>query len=163
MTAVTDTSKPERVYAPFQFEARDEMPDDFRRMVLRLLRETNEIGSVKVCYDQMRDMTKNVALAPDPVSRVRIVEFFADEMRHQKIFDGVVRAMGVVPGEDFAIWKRRRRHWRGLHHGTASISGRGGRGRLPPVCGGSASLPPGAKTRWPATAGAHWVPAPPPG
>ena len=101
-TLVTDVrEKPERIYAPLQFEARDEMPDEYRAMVLRLLRETNEIGSVKVCYEQMRDMTKNVSLAPDPVSRVRIVEFFADEMRHQKIFDGVVRAMGEIPGEDF--------------------------------------------------------------
>jgi ring-1,2-phenylacetyl-CoA epoxidase subunit PaaA len=101
-TLVTDVrEKPERIYAPLQFEASDEMPEEYRRLVLRLLRETNEIGSVKVCYDQMRDMTKNVSLAPDPVSRVRIVEFFADEMRHQKIFDGVVRAMGEIPGEDF--------------------------------------------------------------
>jgi len=46
-------------------------------------------------------MTHNVKLAPDPVSRVRIVEFFADEMRHQKIFDGVVRSMGEVPDDDF--------------------------------------------------------------
>jgi ring-1,2-phenylacetyl-CoA epoxidase subunit PaaA len=100
--AVTDTpQKPERLYAPMQFEARDEMPEDYRRMVLRLLRETNEIGSVPVCHEQMRSMTHNVKLAPDPVSRVRIVEFFADEMRHQKIFDGVVRSMGEVPDDDF--------------------------------------------------------------
>ncbi len=100
--AVTDTpQKPERLYAPMQFEARDEMPEDYRRMVLRLLRETNEIGSVPVCHQQMRSMTHNVNLAPDPVSRVRIVEFFADEMRHQKIFDGVVRSMGEVPDDDF--------------------------------------------------------------
>ena len=100
--AVTDApQKPERLYAPMQFEARDEMPEDYRRMVLRLLRETNEIGSVPVCHEQMRSMTHNVKLAPDPVSRVRIVEFFADEMRHQKIFDGVVRSMGEVPDDDF--------------------------------------------------------------
>jgi ring-1,2-phenylacetyl-CoA epoxidase subunit PaaA len=101
MTDVGAPEKPVRRYAPFQFEARDEMPDDYRAMVLRLLRETNEIGSVPVCYEQMRSMTKNVQLAPDPVSRVRIVEYFADEVRHQKIFDGIVRAMGVEPGEDF--------------------------------------------------------------
>ena len=100
--AVTEVpQKPERLYAPMQFEARDEMPEDYRRMVLRLLRETNEIGSVPVCHEQMRSMTHNVKLAPDPVSRVRIVEFFADEMRHQKIFDGVVRSMGEVPDDDF--------------------------------------------------------------
>ena len=100
-TAAETRAKPERIFAPMQFEARDEMPDDYRRMVLRLLRETNEIGSVPVCHEQMRSMTKNVRLAPDPISRVRIVEFFADEMRHQKIFDGIVRAMGEVPGDDF--------------------------------------------------------------
>jgi ring-1,2-phenylacetyl-CoA epoxidase subunit PaaA len=99
--SATTVGKPARIYEPFRFEARDEMPEDYRRHVLRLLRETNEVGSVKVCYDQMRAMTKNVQLAPDPVSRVRIVEFFADEMRHQKIFDGIVRAMGEVPDEDF--------------------------------------------------------------
>jgi ring-1,2-phenylacetyl-CoA epoxidase subunit PaaA len=93
--------RPERRYPPLAFEARDEMPEDYRRMVLRLLRETNEIGSVPTCYEQMRSMTTNVRLAPDPTSRVRIVEFFADEMRHQKIFDGVVRAMGVEPDDDF--------------------------------------------------------------
>jgi ring-1,2-phenylacetyl-CoA epoxidase subunit PaaA len=97
----TTVAKPERIYAPLQFEARDEMPEDYRRMVIRLLRETNEIGSVPVCYEQMRMMTRNVTLAPDPVSRVRIVEFFADELRHQKIFDGIVRAMGEVPDDDF--------------------------------------------------------------
>jgi 1,2-phenylacetyl-CoA epoxidase catalytic subunit len=97
----TTVAKPERIYAPLQFEARDEMPEDYRRMVIRLLRETNEIGSVPVCYEQMRMMTRNVTLAPDPVSRVRIVEFFADELRHQKIFDGIVRAMGEEPDEDF--------------------------------------------------------------
>jgi ring-1,2-phenylacetyl-CoA epoxidase subunit PaaA len=101
MTASTVVDRPQRQYPPFHFEARDEMPEDYRRLVLRLLRETNEVGSVKVCYDQMRAMTKNVRLAPDPVSRVRIVEFFADEMRHQKIFDGIVRAMGEEPDEDF--------------------------------------------------------------
>ena len=77
MTATV--AKPERIYAPAQFEARDEMPEDYRRMVIRLLRETNEIGSVPVCYEQMRMMTRNVALAPDPVSRVRIVEFYCPQ------------------------------------------------------------------------------------
>jgi 1,2-phenylacetyl-CoA epoxidase catalytic subunit len=99
--STVDVQKPERRYAPMQFEARDEMPDDYRTMVLRLLRETNEIGTVAVCYEQMRAMTHNVNLAPDAVSRVRIVEYFADEVRHQKIFDGIVRAMGEEPGEDF--------------------------------------------------------------
>ena len=70
-------------------------------MVLRLLRETNEIGSVDVCSSQMKSMTQNVHMAPDPVSRVRFVEFCADEMRHQAIFDGIVRAMGVEPDADF--------------------------------------------------------------
>lgn len=102
MATVTDApQKPARIYAPFQFEAGDDMPDDYRRMVLRLLRETNEIGSVEVCYSQMRMMTTNVRFAPDPISRVRFAEFCADEMRHQKIFDGIVRAMGEEPGEDF--------------------------------------------------------------
>jgi ring-1,2-phenylacetyl-CoA epoxidase subunit PaaA len=98
---VSSPPRPERRYAPLTFEARDEMPEDYRNMVLRLLRETNEIGTVPTCYEQMRSMTHNVRLAPDPVSRVRIVEFFADEMRHQKIFDGVVRSMGVEPDDDF--------------------------------------------------------------
>ena len=101
MAATDEHSKPERLYAPMQFEARSDMPDDYRKMVLRLLRETNEIGTVPVCYEQMRSMTHNVALAPDPISRVRIVEFFADEMRHQKIFDGIVRAMGEIPDDGF--------------------------------------------------------------
>jgi len=99
--SVTAPARPERKYPPLHFEAHDDMPEDYRKMVLRLLRETNEIGSVPTCYQQMKAMTGNVRLAPDPVSRVRIVEFFADEMRHQKIFDGVVRAMGVVPDDDF--------------------------------------------------------------
>jgi ring-1,2-phenylacetyl-CoA epoxidase subunit PaaA len=98
---VTSPPRPDRRYPPMRFEARDEMPEDYRNMVLRLLRETNEIGTVPICHQQMRSMTHNVRLAPDPVSRVRIVEFFADEMRHQKIFDGVVRSMGVVPDEGF--------------------------------------------------------------
>lgn len=101
MTTTPTREKPERLYAPFQFEATDEMPEDYRRMVLRLLRETNEIGSVEVCWSQMLSMTTNVRFAPDPVSRVRFVEFCADEMRHQKIFDGVVRSMGEVPDENF--------------------------------------------------------------
>jgi ring-1,2-phenylacetyl-CoA epoxidase subunit PaaA len=101
MTVTETREKPERLYAPMQFEADSDMPEDYRKMVLRLLRETNEIGTVPVCHEQMRSMTHNVKLAPDPVSRVRIVEFFADEMRHQKIFDGIVRAMGEVPDDDF--------------------------------------------------------------
>ena len=93
--------KPQRRYAPGQFEARDEMPADYRQAVLRLLRETNEIGSVSVCYAQMRSMSRNAHMAPDGASRVRLVEFFADEMRHQKIFDDIVRAMGEIPDESF--------------------------------------------------------------
>lgn len=101
MTVATGMEKPQRIYSPLQFEAHDEMPDELRRAVLRLLRETNEIGSVPVCREQMYSMTRNASMAPDPTSRVRLIEFFADEMRHQKIFDDIVRAMGEVPDENF--------------------------------------------------------------
>lgn len=98
MTAKTD-ERPERRWARMVFDETSEMPDDYRGAVVRLIKETGEIGSTETHRAMMRQLAVWPDLAPSLASRVRMAEFYADEMRHGYIFDNLLRAIGEVPDE----------------------------------------------------------------
>jgi 1,2-phenylacetyl-CoA epoxidase catalytic subunit len=77
------------------------MPDEYRDLVIKLLKTTNEIGSVPAFHWLVQLLAPMADKAPDPPARIRMIDYIADEVRHMSIFDGVVRSMGIVPDEDF--------------------------------------------------------------
>jgi ring-1,2-phenylacetyl-CoA epoxidase subunit PaaA len=91
----TTTEKPIRIYGPGQFEA-DTMPDgDYREAVVRLLKETGELASNPEHQKVMKQLAAMVDIAPTPADRIRIAEYYADEMRHGYIFEGLLQELGV--------------------------------------------------------------------
>lgn len=88
-----------RLYGPFTFDETSDMPPDYRAAVVRLIKETGEIGSTESHRRMMRRIAVWPDLAPSLASRVRMAEFYADEMRHGYIFDSLLRAVGEEPDE----------------------------------------------------------------
>lgn len=94
MTAVQQ--KPMRKYAPGQFEA-NTMPDDeeYRQAVIKLIAETGELASNPEYIRHTSLLPQLVKLGPTPADRVRMAEYYADEMRHGYIFEGLLQELGV--------------------------------------------------------------------
>ena len=92
---MTATELPIRIYAPGQFEA-DTMPDgEYRDLVIRLLKETGELASNPEYIKHVKELGAKVDLGPTPADRVRIAEFYADEMRHGYIFETLLQELDV--------------------------------------------------------------------
>src|SRR5579875_80912 len=92
----TSIEKPIRRYGPRQFEA-DGLPDDseYREAIVRLLKETGELSSNPEYQKHTKTLASFVDLAPGPGDRVRMAAFYADEMRHGFIFEGLLRELDV--------------------------------------------------------------------
>lgn len=90
----TVIDKPARIYPPRTFDERSEMPPDYRAAVIRLITETGELGSTEWHQQAMRTMGSWVELSPTLADRVRMAEFYADEMRHGFIFENMLLSLG---------------------------------------------------------------------
>jgi ring-1,2-phenylacetyl-CoA epoxidase subunit PaaA len=92
----TTVDKPMRMYGPRQFEA-DTLPDDedYRSAIIRLLKETGEMSSNPEYMRHTKELAAFVDMAPAPADRVRIAAYYADEMRHGYIFEGLLTELGV--------------------------------------------------------------------
>jgi len=78
------------------------MPEEYRDLIIRLIKETGEFGSTKGYQRFLREVvTRIVDLAPDNASRVRVADFYADETRHGFIFEGLLRELGFDPVKEF--------------------------------------------------------------
>lgn len=92
----------QRKLPPRAYEAHDEMPEEYRQLVIRLVKETGEFGSTRGFQTFLRELvTRIIELAPDNASRVRVADFYADETRHGFIFEGMLRALGLDPIAEF--------------------------------------------------------------
>lgn len=88
--------KPLRKYSPGQFEAKTLPADDeYRAAVVYLLKETGELASNPEFIRHTSRIPELVKLGPSPADRVRMAEYYADEMRHGYIFEGLLRELGV--------------------------------------------------------------------
>jgi ring-1,2-phenylacetyl-CoA epoxidase subunit PaaA len=94
---ITTIPKPERIYPPLTFDENSDMPADYRAAVIRLITETGELGSTEWHRQVMTRIETWVNLAPTLADRVRMAEFYADEMRHGYIFDNLLRSLGEEP------------------------------------------------------------------
>ncbi len=91
-----------RKVPPHTYEAHDPMPEEYRQLVIRLIKETGEFGSTKGMQDFLRTLvTRVIDWAPDLASRVRVADFYADETRHSFIMEGLLRQLGVDPVKEF--------------------------------------------------------------
>lgn len=97
MIQVTDTTIefPVRRYAPHQFEASTIPDGDYFDSVVRLLRETGELASNPEYIRHVKELADMVDLGPSTADRVRMAAFYADEMRHGYVFEGVLQELGV--------------------------------------------------------------------
>jgi 1,2-phenylacetyl-CoA epoxidase catalytic subunit len=88
--------KPLRKYAAGQFEA-STMPADeeYRGAIIRLIRETGELASNPEYIKHTSLLPELVKMGPTPADRVRMAEYYADEMRHGYIFEGLLNELGV--------------------------------------------------------------------
>src|SRR5713101_3434003 len=92
----------QRKLPPRTYEAHDPMPEEYRDLIIRLIKETGEFGSTKGYQRFLREVvTRIVDLAPDNASRVRVADFYADETRHGFIFEGLLRELGFDPVQEF--------------------------------------------------------------
>ncbi|MEW6470723.1 MAG: Phenylacetic acid catabolic protein [Actinomycetota bacterium] len=92
--ATTLMGKPNRRYPPRTFDEGSNMPPDYREAVIRLIVETGELGSTEWHRQAMRRIAGWIELAPALADRVRMAEFYADEMRHGFIFENLLLSMG---------------------------------------------------------------------
>jgi len=93
-TTVPQT-KPLRLHGPCQFEA-DTIPnEEYRQCVSRLILETGELASNPEFIKHTKKIRRFVDLGPTPADRVRISAFYADEMRHGYIFQGLADQLGL--------------------------------------------------------------------
>jgi ring-1,2-phenylacetyl-CoA epoxidase subunit PaaA len=92
----TAVEKPMRIYGPGQFEAAT-LPDhdDYRNAIVKLLKETGEMSSNPEYMRHTKELAAFVDMAPAPADRVRIAAYYADEMRHGYIFEGLLTELGV--------------------------------------------------------------------
>jgi ring-1,2-phenylacetyl-CoA epoxidase subunit PaaA len=92
----TAVEKPMRIYGPGQFEAAT-LPDDenYRNAIVKLLKETGEMSSNPEYMRHTKELAAFVDMAPGPADRVRIAAYYADEMRHGYIFEGLLTELGV--------------------------------------------------------------------
>lgn len=94
--------QPARKLKPRVYEARDAMPDEYRQLVIRIIKETGEFGSTEGFRQYLRELTTRIIdLAPDNASRVRVADFYADETRHGFIFEGMLKELGLDALEEF--------------------------------------------------------------
>jgi len=91
-----------RTIAPFFYEADSDMPEDYRKLIIRLIKETGEFTSTKGFQAYLRELvTRIIDLAPDGASRLRVADFYADESRHGFVFEGLLKALGLDPIKEF--------------------------------------------------------------
>lgn len=92
----------ERKIAPFTYEADSDMPEEYRKLIIRLIKETGEFTSTAGFRAYLRELvTRIIDLAPDGASRIRVADFYADESRHGFIFEGLLCALGLDPIKEF--------------------------------------------------------------
>lgn len=88
--------KPMRKYGPRQFEVHS-LPDDpeYREAVIFLCKETGEMASNPEYIKHVSQLAGFVQMGPTPGDRVRLAAYYADEMRHGFIFEGLLHELGV--------------------------------------------------------------------
>lgn len=89
----TTIEKPARIYHPGQFEAHNIPEGEYRDLVVRLCRETGEMASNPEYIKQVKKLVGFVDLGPTAADRVRIAAYYADEMRHGYIFEGLLHEL----------------------------------------------------------------------
>lgn len=89
------TEWPLRRYAPHQFE-REAIPEgEYFDCVVKLIKETGELASNPEYIRHTKELAAFVDLGPSPADRVRMAAFYADEMRHGYIFEGLLHELGI--------------------------------------------------------------------
>jgi ring-1,2-phenylacetyl-CoA epoxidase subunit PaaA len=94
MSVTEVMQKPARMYPPRTFNENSDMPADYRAAVVRLILQTGELGSTTWHRNIMRHTASWVDLAPTLADRVRMAEFYADEMRHGFIMENLLLSLG---------------------------------------------------------------------
>lgn len=96
MTATTDamdTTEAGRYAEPFQFEAGDELPPEYVKLLTTLFHHHAEVLTPTLIYENF--LAELVALgmeqAPDDASKLRLGNFYAEEIRHGFIFSKLYR------------------------------------------------------------------------
>ena len=90
------------MFGPSKFEAHDEMPADYRKLVVRIIKETGEFGSTEGFQAYLNELTtKIINMAPNLADRVLVAEFYADESRHGYIMEGLLLQLGIDPVQEF--------------------------------------------------------------
>lgn len=129
---------------PVVYEPGDPMPDEFREVLVRLLR-VHADTEASVIFPETDWIRDHITFAPTAEDRVIEAGIYADEMRHGLLFAKLLREVGIEVSADY--FRRERSldslHDRGLHPGAARAlqcrpSGRplpaqARRGRLPAV------------------------------
>lgn len=101
-TTQREGGRVEPVYGPNTFEAHDAMPEDYRQLVIRLVKETGEFGSTEGFKRYLDDLAVRIVnLTPNVADRVLVAEFYADETRHGFIMEGLLRELGIDPVKEF--------------------------------------------------------------
>jgi 1,2-phenylacetyl-CoA epoxidase catalytic subunit len=74
------------------FDARDELPEEFRQLLLQLVRVQVDVEGVLLFKDWFRPY---IDLAPTPADRMRITRLYSEEIVHGYTFWKMYRDLGV--------------------------------------------------------------------
>lgn len=90
----------------FAFEATDELPEEYGKLLFKLLTEHGEvITSPSYMAFIKRLLDAGMELAPSEMERVRSANFYAEEVRHGYIFHNLLVELGwgSIPEESSAV------------------------------------------------------------
>lgn len=110
----TTTEEIELLAAPMQFEAGDEFPEEYRKLLTKLFFHHAEVLTPSLAYETfVRHLVDvGMSMAPDPDAKVRLANFYAEEIRHGYLFaklyseldpelpDAILRGSGLLQGTD---------------------------------------------------------------
>lgn len=83
------------------YEATDQMPDEYRELLLHVLRIGADIES-SLLFPETDYLKHVIDFAPTPEDRVRIADLYLQELQHGYIFYQLLRELGItVRREDF--------------------------------------------------------------
>lgn len=87
MVLATDDTM-DRYAEPMQFEAGDELPEEYRKLLTTLFYHHAEVVTPSLFYERfIRDLVDmGMEMAPDADAKLRLANFYAEEIRHGYLF-----------------------------------------------------------------------------
>lgn len=87
---ITET---ERLAEPFQFEAGDPLPPEYQKLLTTLFYHHAEVTTPSLAYEHFirRLVDLGMELAPDDAAKLRLANFYAEEIRHGYLFAKLYR------------------------------------------------------------------------